>query len=37
MDDYSTPSFRKTKKEKKLKRKYRVYKKGGHERFKKPA
>jgi len=27
-DDYGTPSFRKSKKEKKLKRRFRVYKKG---------
>ncbi len=29
MDDYTVPSYRKTKKEKKLKRRFRVYKKGG--------
>lgn len=34
-DDYATPSKRKSKKEKKLKRKYRVYKAGGHQRIKK--
>lgn len=31
-DDYGTPSFRKSKKEKKLKRRFRVYKKGGQHR-----
>ena len=34
MEDYATASFRKTKKEDKLKRKHRVYKKGGHDRTK---
>ena len=29
MSDYATPSYRKSKKEKKLKRRYRVYKRGG--------
>lgn len=29
MSDYATPSYRKSKKEKRLKRRYRVYKKGG--------
>lgn len=29
MSDYATPSFRKSKKEKKLKRRNRVYKRGG--------
>lgn len=33
MSDH-VPTFRKTRKEKKLKRKYRVYKKGGKERIK---
>ena len=28
-DDYGTASFRKSRKEKKLKRRFRVYKKGG--------
>lgn len=34
MPDYSIPSQRKSKKEKKLKRKYRVYKRGGKYRSK---
>ena len=34
-NDYATPSNKKTKKEKKLKRKVRVYKKGGKFRTKK--
>lgn len=29
MADYESPSYRKSKKEKKLKRRYRVYKRGG--------
>jgi len=33
--DNITPTFRKTKKEKKLKRKYMIYKKGGHRRTQK--
>ena len=32
-DDYGTPSYRKSKKEKRLKRKNRVYKRGGHQRI----
>lgn len=31
MDD-TYPTYRKTKKEKKLKRRFRIYKKGGHRR-----
>ncbi len=31
-DDYGTPSFRKSKKDKQMKRKFRVYKKGGQHR-----
>lgn len=31
-DDYGDYSYRKSKKEKKLKRKFRVYKKGGQQR-----
>ncbi len=31
-DDYGSASYRKSKKEKKLKRRYRVYKKGGQHR-----
>lgn len=31
-DDYANTSHRKSKKEKKLKRKFRVYKRGGRER-----
>ncbi len=34
-DDYVVPTYRKTKKEKKLKRKRRVYKKGGQRRTQK--
>jgi len=34
-DDYTTPSKRKSKKEKKLKRKVRVYKRGGKFRTRK--
>lgn len=34
MQDYATPSKRKGKKEKKLKRKFRVYKRGGKFRTK---
>ena len=34
-NDYATPSKRKTKREKQLKRKFRVYKKGGKFRTKK--
>jgi hypothetical protein len=29
MSDYATPSYRKSKKEKKLKRRFRIYKRGG--------
>ena len=29
MEDYAVPSYRKSKKEKKLKRKFRIYKRGG--------
>ena len=35
MDDYATPTHRKSKKEKKLKRRYRVYKIGGKYRTQK--
>jgi hypothetical protein len=31
-DDYGSPSYRKSKKDKEMKRKYRVYKKGGQHR-----
>jgi len=34
-DDYATSYKRKSKKDKKLKRRYRVYKAGGHDRTKK--
>lgn len=34
-EDYATPTKRKSKKEKKLKRRYRVYKKGGRHRTEK--
>lgn len=34
MSDYTTPTKRKSKKEKKLKRRYRVYKRGGKFRTK---
>jgi len=34
MNDYATPSQRKSKKEKKLKRRFRVYKRGGKFRTK---
>lgn len=35
MSDFATPTQRKSKKEKKLKRRYRVYKRGGIERIRK--
>ena len=33
MSDYASPSYRKGKNDKKMKRRYRVYKKGGIERI----
>ncbi len=35
MGDYATPEYRKTRKEKKLKRRVRVYKRGGKYRIEK--
>ena len=32
MSDYASPSYRKSKKDKKNKRRYNIYKKGGRER-----